>query len=148
MVSRISNSQSRMFFDKNQARLVLIGPQIRSVKPCGELLKRYDSREGRCRLDWIQKIYFWIYPNDYMHRFKWNAINRHLFLLEDYRCGKMNTPYFGPKGAITSTEARCGESNNIREKANQFLLTPLNQMVARANRILRRMAPFERGREE
>ena len=87
-------------------------------------------------------------PNDYMHGFKWNAINRHLFLLEDYRCGKMNTPYFGPKGAITSTEARCGESNNIGEKANQFLLTPLNQMVARANRILRRMAPLERGTEK
>ena len=38
------------------------------------------------------KNYFWIYPNNYVHGFKWNAINRHLFLLEDYRCGKMNTP--------------------------------------------------------
>ena len=56
--------------------------------------------------------------------------------------------YFGPEGAITSTEARCGESNNVGEKANQFLLTPLNQMVARANRILRRMAPLEGGTEE
>ena len=89
-----------------------------------------------------------MYPNNYVHGFEWNAINRHLFLLEDYRCGTMNTPYFGPEGAITSTEARCGESNNIGEKANQFLLTPLNQIVARANRILRRMAPLEGGTEE
>ena len=58
MVSRIPKSQSRMFVStKKQGRLALIGPKIRNwefVKPCGELLKRYDSQGDG--LDWIQLL--------------------------------------------------------------------------------------------
>ena len=49
---------------KNQDSIKLVGLKIWNsklgiwefVKPCGELLKRYDSEGDGCRLDWIKKL--------------------------------------------------------------------------------------------
>ena len=61
MVSQSPNSQSRMIVLTNKKQA---SPKIRNsklgnwefVKPCGELLKRYDSEGDGCRLDWIKKL--------------------------------------------------------------------------------------------